>query len=151
MSSRISVVQATTADDWESFHAIRRAVLWEARGRSDYDAAHPDDSLPDHYPLLLYADGIPAAAVRVDLLPDGGTAAMRRLAVSVGLQRNGLGSALLGYAESLAASKGCGRSIARVARDALGFWQRNGYDVDSSDTEASSGNPLVSKQIDAVR
>jgi hypothetical protein len=47
------LVEVTNENDWQDYHAIRRAVLWEARGRSGYDDAHADEFLPTSRPLLL--------------------------------------------------------------------------------------------------
>jgi len=38
---------------WHAYHAIRRSVLWEARGRSNYDDCHEGEYRPNRYPLLL--------------------------------------------------------------------------------------------------
>ena len=48
-----SLVHVNEKQDCESYHGIRRAVLFEARGIHGYDAKHADEYLPNHHPLLL--------------------------------------------------------------------------------------------------
>ncbi|HSD38507.1 MAG TPA: GNAT family N-acetyltransferase [Rhodocyclaceae bacterium] len=150
-NAAISIVPVSTPDEWIAFHAIRRAVLWEARGRSDYDESHPDDRLPNHYPLLLYTGAIAAGVLRLDILEDRNTAAIRRLAVIPVMQKKGLGTKLIKHAEVLAADRTCVRIIARVARDAQSFWEKNGYAPEPEETPDASQNPLLSKQVTAAR
>jgi hypothetical protein len=50
------LVKVTSESDWRDYHSLRRQVLWEARGRSNYDDRHADEYLPTHHPLLLKLD-----------------------------------------------------------------------------------------------
>ncbi|WP_156421446.1 hypothetical protein [Aureimonas sp. AU40] len=44
--------------DWHAFHAIRRAALFEERGRGEAsDPAHPGDRDQANTPLLYRVDG----------------------------------------------------------------------------------------------
>jgi hypothetical protein len=47
------LVDVENEADWQAYHGIRRKVLWEARGRSNYDDRQPDEYRSNHYPLLL--------------------------------------------------------------------------------------------------
>ena len=37
------LVRMVDEADWRDYHALRRAVLWQARGRSGYDDRHGDE------------------------------------------------------------------------------------------------------------
>lgn len=53
------LVRVSTEPDWQAYHALRRRVLWEARGRYDYDATRPEEHAVSNHPLLLKLDGRP--------------------------------------------------------------------------------------------
>ena len=132
--------------DWAAYHAIRRHVLFELRGRAtSYDASHPDERLPGHHPLILWVRDIPVGVVRVDL--DGDVATLRRVAIRADLQRRGHGRRLLELAEDFARAHRCARVESHVDRDAIGFYARCGYAlVDANDTSRS---PLMAKVLGA--
>ena len=117
--------------DWSAYHAIRRAVLWEARGDYSYDADHVDEFLPGHFPMILVVDDIPLGVVRIDVRPESGEAAFRRVAVSIPHQRRGYGRLLMAHAEGFARDAGCYRFVANVALDAVPFYSKLGYRFDS--------------------
>lgn len=60
--------QVAPQDDvgWKAYHAIRQFVLYELRGRHDYDASHPDDYKVGNIPFLYDVDNLPIGAVRLD-------------------------------------------------------------------------------------
>jgi GNAT superfamily N-acetyltransferase len=144
----LSLVLAANPEHWAEFHRIRRTVLWEARGRYDYDDAHPDDYLPSNLPLLLLSGDEVVATVRLDLLDDTYTAAFRRLAVAGDKQRQGFGRALIERAEIMAVQIGRTKFIPRVARDAVTFWQRLGYNLQNEVGRDLYENPLMMKERD---
>ena len=115
-----------TEAEWLAYHAIRRQVLFERRGRgSEYDPNHPDEHRRDHHPLVLWHNNAPVAVIRVDI--DGDTATFRRVAVREDQQRHGLGRLLLVLAEQFARSRGCSRVESHVDAGAIGFYERSGY------------------------
>ena len=112
--------------EWRAYHDIRRAVLWEARGLFGvYDDNHPDEYKPNHFPKLLFDDGVPIGVIRVDV--HGETAWFRRVAISEALQRNGHGRVLLGLAEEFARKTGAKHVESSVDEDAVPFYRRCGY------------------------
>jgi GNAT superfamily N-acetyltransferase len=115
-----------TDDDWAAYHAIRRRVLFELRGiGATYDANHPDERRPGHYPFLLWIGETPAGVVRVDIA--GAVATFRRVAIRDDLQRRGLGRRLLNAAEGFARERGCTRVEASADAGAIAFYERCGY------------------------
>ncbi|ARP99195.1 GNAT family N-acetyltransferase [Pseudorhodoplanes sinuspersici] len=115
-----------TADDLDRYHAIRRAELFEARSRRDYDSAHPDEIKPNHFRLLLKCNGIGVATTRFDLLGDG-VAALRLVAVTRAEQRRGYGRVLADLIEALARQKGISKLVVNAAPDAIGYYERMGF------------------------
>lgn len=116
------------AEEWETYHDIRRKVLFEDRRLIGiYNKNHPDEIYESNYPLILLLDGIPIGVIRVDI--NDKQAIFRRVAVREDLQRVGHGRMLLAMAESFARSKGCNHILSNVAPDATGFYERCGYTV----------------------
>jgi ribosomal protein S18 acetylase RimI-like enzyme len=118
----------SSASDWAEYHRIRRAVLWEARGHHDYDANHPDDLVPRNLALLLLYRGSAIGVARLDHQSEG-IGVIRRVAIDVGLQRQGHGRMLLDLLERRAHALGMIILEVNSAEDAVSFYQRLGYTV----------------------
>src|SRR5437868_15212486 len=94
------------ASEWAAYHAIRKHVLFEARGRfGAYNENHPDEHVVGHHPKLLLVDGEPVGVVRVDVA--GSLATLRRVAIRADVQRLGHGRVLLASAIAFASTPGC--------------------------------------------
>jgi GNAT superfamily N-acetyltransferase len=119
------------AEEWRTYHAIRRKVLFENRGLIGvYDEHHPDEFASDHYPMLLLHEGEPIAVIRIDI--DGQIAVFRRVAVRDDVQRCGHGKVMLSLAEDFARSRGCGFAKSFVDPQAVGFYERCGFNHEKS-------------------
>ncbi len=122
--------QVAPQDDegWQAYHAIRRLVLYEARGRNDYDPAHPGDYAVGNFPFLYYAADLPVGAVRLDLSTSGKRiATVRMVAILPRHQRCGFGSAMLKALESFASGMGVRELHVHAASDAARFYERCGW------------------------
>jgi GNAT superfamily N-acetyltransferase len=120
-----------TDDEWRSYHAIRREVLFENRGLVGiYNAIHPDELQNGNHPLIMVDGGVPIGVIRVDVRDQ--VAWFRRVAVRQDLQRVGHGRRLLNLAETFARKENCTEVRSNVAVDAVGFYQRCGYSTDLS-------------------
>ena len=75
-------------NEWRDYHAIRREVLWEARGRTGYNDKQSDEYRPANHPLLLKLDGRAIGTARLDDLGNG-TGVVRLVAIVTDLQRRG--------------------------------------------------------------
>ena len=76
--------------EWQSYHQIRRAVLWEARGQgSVYDSNRPDERLPNRFARILFFDDVAVGVLRIDIEPP--KAIFRRVAVRLEQQSKGHG------------------------------------------------------------
>ena len=117
--------------EWRVFHAIRRKVLFENRGKTErYIENHPDDSKPGNYPLVFLYRGVVIGVIRIDV--SGTVAWFRRIAVRDDLQRLGHGRVLLRLGEDFAKAKGCDEIRSNAAVEAVGFYERCGYARDLS-------------------
>lgn len=127
--------------DWHAYHFIRRHVLYELRGRVDYDEHHPDDHAEGHIPLLFLRNGEPVGTARLDQVREVGT--LRMVAVLSAHQRRGIGTAMLQAVERFAAGRGVRQLIVHSAKDATAFYERLGWTT----IDASKRNPLLAKTI----
>ena len=120
-----------TDEEWRAFHAIRRKVLFENRGKTEaYNENHPDDSQPGNHPLILiYGEEI-IGVLRIDVV--GQVAWLRRVAIREELQRAGHGRVLVRLAEAFARARGCDEMRSNAAVEAVEFYERCGYTRDLS-------------------
>lgn len=131
----------SSTEEWQSYHAIRRKVLFENRGQFGiYDENHPDEHRKGNHPLLLLLDGEAIGVIRVDI--NGKQAMFRRVAIREDLQRAGHGRVMLALAESYAQQKGCLQILSDVAPDAVGFYERCGYQVVTSAPMTGKSIPM---------
>ena len=118
-------------EEWRTYHAIRRKVLFENRGLFGvYNESHPDEFVQGKHPMLLIHEGQPIGVIRVDV--DGGLAIFRRVAIREDVQRCGHGRVMLSLAEDFARDKGCNYARSYVNPDAVGFYERCGFNYDTS-------------------
>ena len=142
-----------TQEEWRAFHAIRRKVLFENRGKAEvYIENHPDDSKPGNHPLILvYGDAV-VGVLRLDIAER--VAWLRRVAIRDDLQRQGQGRVLLRLAESFAKAEGCDEMRSNAAVEAVEFYERCGYERDLSrpaPVNAVSVRKSLRHMIDSVR
>ena len=130
---RYELKPPATSAEWESYHRIRREVLYEARGRVNlYDPNLPDEHAEGRTPLLLFHDAKPVATVRLDPLSDG-SMITRLVAVEAAEQRSGHGRELLRLAEVRAIAAGARRMAVNAHVDAETFYAKSGYRRESWD------------------
>lgn len=124
--SDYQLVPVVSPEDWAFFHAVRQSELFARRPDIVYDANHPDDRTPRHFPLLLKFNGKRIGVARLDLLARGAVA-MRLVAIERGEQRKGHGRALMRVFEDLARAKGAIRIFLNAHQSAVGFYERLGF------------------------
>src|SRR3954468_17223506 len=87
------LIKVATENDWRDYHALRRHVLWEARGRNGYDETRPAEHDSANTPLLLKLNGRPIGTTRLDNLGDH-KGVVRLVAITADIQRQGHGRIL---------------------------------------------------------
>jgi N-acetylglutamate synthase-like GNAT family acetyltransferase len=128
-------------EEWQQYHAIRRRVLWENRGQYGvYDDKHPDESKPGRYPMVLVREGQAIGVIRIDI--EGRQAIFRRVAIRDDIQRSGHGRVMLKLSEDFALRHGCDHLYSFVAPDAVGFYEKCGFQRDLSRAEIPDHVPM---------
>src|SRR5262249_36173945 len=128
-------------EEWRVYHAIRRKVLFESRGRFGvYNENHPDEFEKDNHPLILFDRDMPIGVIRVDI--HDRVAWFRRVAVRGDLQRAGHGRVLLSLAEAFGREAGFDEVRSKVAGGAVAFYERCGYSRDRSPPAESGSVPM---------
>lgn len=141
---QLRLVESDT--DWQAYHRIRRAVLFEARGRyDDYDAAHPDEQRDGNHPFLLRFRGAAVGTVRLDRQPKG-WGILRMVAIDEPFQRQGHGRALLALLEGQAKVFGIQCLEVNAAKDAIPFYERADFEMVDPNREA----PLMRKNLATI-
>jgi GNAT superfamily N-acetyltransferase len=138
------LVIVTDPGDWARYHEIRKAELFDRRGRGGaYDPHHPDERARNHYPLLLTYEGRGIATARLDVVGNG-DAIVRRVAVTRAEQRKGHGRVLDEMVGQFARRRGVRRLLVNAAAEAVGYYRRIGYEPAIwSMSEPSDGHPHV--------
>ncbi len=121
------LIPVLTEQDWKAYHAIRRKVLWENRGRSNYNDQHEDEYLPHNHPLLFKLNGLPIGTTRLDNFQDG-SGAVRRVAILDDFQRKGHGRRMAEMVENYAKNLGIKTLYVRAAPDALVYYKKMGWE-----------------------
>jgi GNAT superfamily N-acetyltransferase len=129
--------------DWAAFHAIRRSVDFESE---DAPVCDDEDLAPGNYPLLLWLDGTPVGAIRIDSLDNGG-AAFRLVAIDPACQGQGHGRVLLREAEDFARDIGCRQAVIYSTVEAAGFYATAGYAEDTWDEPYFGGVVMMTKPL----
>lgn len=138
MQTLYRLIKVSSSDHWQAYHHIRRKVLWENRGKRDYDDKHPDEHLPDHHPLLLLLNNGPIGTTRLDNLGNG-VGVVRLVAIVETLQRNGHGRQLSSLVENYARDLGIHTLYVNAAPEALGFYKKMGWQLYEWDKEELVG------------
>jgi len=136
-----SLISVVSPEHWAAYHALRKKVLFDDRGRpSKYDSNHPDDRRPSNRPVILMCDSAPVAAMRIDIVGSASFAIMRTVAVMANHQRRGYGRIVLSLAEEYALQNGSTAAVVFSAPDAVGFYTKCGYAPHTWDPQGLFGS-----------
>jgi N-acetylglutamate synthase-like GNAT family acetyltransferase len=128
MLERYELRRVQSQEDWVAYHRIRRTILFEARGRFDYNENGPDERDPDNEPLLLLFNGIYIGTVRLDYVaPNLGI--IRLFAIDRPFQRQGHGQCFLSLLEGRATNLGMTTFEANAAPEAVSYWLQQGFEL----------------------
>lgn len=141
---KMQLIQVQDDDSWKAYHSIRRCVLYELRGRYDYDKTHPDEFREGHFPLLFKFGEKPVGTARLDITnEEAGIGTVRLVAVLPQYQRQGIGRAMMYELERFAATKAMRQLNVHAAQDAVSFYQKLGWQL----IDAARQSPLLTKII----
>jgi N-acetylglutamate synthase-like GNAT family acetyltransferase len=140
------LVKVATESDWRDYHSLRRQVLWEARGRNNYNEGHPDEYRPAHHALLLKLDGRSIGTTRLDDLGNG-RGAVRLVAIAIGAQRQEHGRALSILVEDYAPRLGINTLFVNAAPEAVGYYEKIGWHACIWDETELTGIAAGAKQM----
>ena len=121
------LVDVQNHDDWNAYHALRRDVLWIARGRTGYDAGHTDELISSHHPLLLKCDAKPVATTRLDERGRG-VGVVRLVAVAASAQRQGHGRHLSDLVEVRAKQLAITMLYVNAVKTAVEYYRKTGWE-----------------------
>jgi GNAT superfamily N-acetyltransferase len=131
-------------EEWRTYHAIRRKVLFENRGLFGvYNEGHPDEFAQGNHPMVLIHEGQPIGVIRIDV--EGLLAIFRRVAIREDVQRCGHGKVMLSLAEDFARDNGCSFIRSYVDPAAVGFYERCGFSHDTSTAADEKHVPMFKK------
>ena len=124
---RHELIEVASPDDWCSYHAIRRTILFEARGLFGvYQENNADEFKSDNHPLLLKFNGRAIGTTRLDIL-GGSRGVVRLVAITHDLQRQGHGRELSNRTEHFARAHGVRTLLVNATRDAVGYYEKMGW------------------------
>ena len=138
MKNPYQLIKINSSSHWQSYHEIRRKVLWENRGKTDYDDKFADEYMPNHHPLLLLLNDIPIGTTRLDDIRNG-TGIVRLVAIANDFQRKGHGRHLSSLVETYALSLGVKILHVNAAPEALEFYKKLGWESYEWDKEELTG------------
>lgn len=122
----IELVRVGSPQAWTAFHAIRRKILWDNRGRTGYDNKHPQDYDPQNHALMLTVDDVPTGVLRLDRLrADAGI--VRLVAIREEVQGQGYGRVMAQLTETYALQLGYQTLYVNAAPDAIGYYEKTGW------------------------
>ena len=123
-----------TDKDWLSYNNIRKEELF---ADIDYENNHPDEKIPDNYPLLLKLDNKALATVRVDIREN--IAILRLLAVTKSEQYKGHGKQLLLHIEEFVKKHDVTKLAVNSDSKAVGYYQKIGFKKEMWDKNELQG------------
>ena len=126
MSVDHQLIEVRSERDWHEYHSIRRTVLWERRGLSNYDENHADEYSPANHPLLLRLNRRAIGTVRLDDCGNG-TGAVRLVAIEPEFQRQGHGRVLSDFIENYARRLGILTLYVNAVPEAVGYYRKLGW------------------------
>lgn len=142
-----SLIRVEDLSDWEAYHGIRRAELFDAKGRIGiYDPNRPEERAPGNFPLLLKFHGRDVGTTRLDVRQDG-TAIIRLVAVPKTEQGKGHGRELARQVEAVARQNGTKKMLVNAAPEAVGYYEKLGYVRDDWDPSELQGISADSVQM----
>lgn len=110
---------------------LRNKILREPIGLTYTDQDLEDEKTGSHIACYT-SDAILAGCCFLTPYKET-TVKLRQMAVDTSCQRNGVGSRLISFAEQFAAQQGFDYIYLHARKEALGFYQKHGYSIESEE------------------
>lgn len=137
VSNKLNCVMAMkqieyNSPEYQAMVSLRMKILREPLGLS----FNKEDLEKEKNDILLsaYDDDVMVGCCVLTKINEE-TCQLRQMAVISSMQKNGLGSGLLDFAEKVAYDNGFRRMVMHARKTAVGFYQKQGYEIQGEEFE----------------
>ena len=125
---KITVIEPQTPEEFKQYYSLRYKILRKPWGQPRGSERDNEDEISHHRMIIDEAtwDAIAVGRLQVNTKEE---AQIRYMAVADNYQGQGLGSKIVTALEDIALDKGANRIILQARKNAVQFYQRNGYKV----------------------
>ena len=124
---KITVIEPQTPEEFKQYYSLRYKILRKPWGKPRGSERDNEDEISHHRMIIDEAgDAIAVGRLQVNTKEE---AQIRYMAVEDNYQGKGLGSKIVTALEDIALDKGANRIILQARKNAVQFYQRNGYKV----------------------
>ena len=125
---KITVIEPQTPEEFKQYYSLRYKILRKPWGQPHGSERDNEDEISYHRMIIDEATGDAIAVGRLQVNTKE-EAQIRYMAVEDNYQGKGLGSKIVTALEDIALDKGANRIILQARKNAVQFYQRNGYKV----------------------
>ena len=125
---KITVIEPQTPEEFKQYYSLRYKILRKPWGQPRGSERDNEDEISYHRMIIDEATGDAIAVGRLQINTTE-EAQIRYMAVADNYQGQGLGSKIVTALEDIALDKGANRIILQARKNAVQFYQRNGYKV----------------------
>ena len=125
---KITVIEPQTPEEFKQYYSLRYEILRKPWGQPKGSERDNDDEISHHRMIIdeITEDTIAVGRLQFNTKEE---AQIRYMAVADNYQVQGLGSKIVTALEDIALDKGANRIILQARKNAVQFYQRNGYKV----------------------
>ena len=125
---KITIIEPLTPEEFKQYYSLRYKILRKPWGQPRGSERDNEDEISHHRMIIDEATGDAIAVGRLQVNTKE-EAQIRYMAVADNYQGKGLGSKIVTALEDIALDKGANRIILQARKNAVQFYQRNGYKV----------------------
>ena len=125
---KITVIEPQTPEEFKQYYSLRYEILRKPWGQPKGSERDNDDEISHHRLIIDEITGVTIAVGRLQFNTKE-EAQIRYMAVADNYQGQGLGSKIVTALEDIALDKGARRIILQARKNAVQFYQSNGYKV----------------------
>jgi len=125
---KITVIEPQTPEEFKQYYSLRYQILRKPWGQPRGSERDNEDEISHHRMIIDEATGDAIAVGRLQVNTKE-EAQIRYMAVADNYQGQGLGSKIVTALEDIALDKGARRIILQARKNAVQFYQSNGYKV----------------------